>query len=86
MELTNQKIRQWSAVLAITGVLIYISFPFTKFLPFSNETIPPALTAIGLTISIPMWLTGNYLWHLREIKTTGLVGYAMSYLYIGCTI
>ena len=78
MESPNHKALHWSAVLAALGVLIYISLPFFKFFPFSDESIPPLIIAIGGAISVAIWLTGIYLWHKSDIKTTGLIGYVMS--------
>jgi len=78
MELPNHKAIHWSAVLATLGAIIYISLPFFKLFPFSNESIPLLIMTIGWAISVAIWLTGIYLWHKSDIQTTGHIGYVMS--------
>jgi len=77
MELTNHKDLHWSAVLATLGALIFVSSPLFGFFPFSDESIPPLILTIGWSISVVIWLTGVYFWHIRDFKTTGLIGYVM---------
>ena len=78
MELTHHKAPRWSAVLATLGVLIFVGSPFFRFFSFSDESIPPMILTIGWAISIVIWLTGVYFWHIRDLKTTALIGYVMS--------
>lgn len=78
MESPNHKALHWSAVLATLGAFIYISLPFFIFFPFSDESISSLIIVIGGAISVAIWLTGVYLWHKSDLKTTGHIGYVMS--------
>ncbi|MDA3810562.1 MAG: hypothetical protein PF518_09590 [Spirochaetaceae bacterium] len=60
MELPNHKALKWSAVLATLGVVIFVSSPFLKFFPFSDESILPMIMVIGWQISV-MILADGYL-------------------------
>lgn len=77
MELTNHKDQHWSAVLSTLGVLIFVSVPFLKFIPFSDDNVVQMFMVVAYQISIMIWLTVIYLRHKSDIQLTGLIGYVM---------